>query len=178
MTIVADVRAAPLPWRGHDDPRLPVGVWFASGTVVGDASGGTMQVRFVFSAEGEPVSGDLFNVEQMSCLVSSNTGRDGFFIAQGLSPSPANVFDRRWSLKIDPMGSLSGNGGLRDGYPRFPIFLGTKRGGADTFAALSVGLNNLTATDSLSVSVMGYRWGTRSILAPGGPQRPPAGLWN
>lgn len=178
MTIVANFPFRRLPYRGYDDPSLPVGIWWGSGTVVGDASGGTAQVRFEFAAEGVPVSGDIFNLEQLSVLLSVLANEDGFLTTVGLAPaSNLPAFDRIWALELGAIGSGSGNSALSFNRPQLPLFLGTRRGDVDDVALLAVGVDNPTVTDSLSASAMGYIWEARSILAPGGPQRPARSLF-
>lgn len=179
MTIIAAQRIRRLPYRGYDDPRLPVGMWWGSATVVGDASSGTMQVSFEFSAEGDPPTGDIYNLEQISALISDDTAREGFLTTVGMTPSRGLPgFDRSWRLRYEDQGVQNGNTALdfRVGIGK-PLFIGTLRGGVDAVGAIRAGLNNLTATDSLSVSMMGYIWEARSVLAEGGPQRPSNSLF-
>lgn len=176
MTIVLDVPIRRLAYRGHDDPSLPTGVWWAAGTIVGDASGGTMQVRAEFKDEGAPVSGEMWNLEEFTAFISDVTALGGFITSPGLTPSRDNPgADRIWRIQFQSNGSLSG--AIGTDRPKLPIFLGSVRGGADTVAVLALGLNNLTVTDSLSVTMMGYTWGPRSLLAEGGPQRPPRSVF-
>lgn len=173
MTVINMVPIRRLPYRGSDDPALPTGIWWGTGVIVGDASAGTMQVRFTLKAEGDPVSGDVWNVEQLMAFVSDNsTTHFGFITAVGLSPSrEAPGVDALYPVSFPTLGAGSGQAAI--GFqPVFPKFLGGTRGGSDTLAAIGIGLTNLTASDSLSVSMMGYIWEARSLMVEGGPQRP------
>lgn len=178
MTILTDVPARRLAFRGHDDPALPTGIWWGTGVVVGDASGGTNQVRVLLKAEGAAVSGEMWNLEHVMAFISDAASFVSFVTAVGLSPSrDAPGVDALYRFQSLSVGSGLGNSALSEVIPRMPIFLGSVRGGADTLAAVAYGTNNLTVSDSLSVSMMGYVWDPRSMLTEGGPQRPPRALF-
>jgi len=179
MTITVEVPIRFLYYRGNDDPSLPVGIWHMSATLVGDASGGFMAVRAQFKEEGQAVPGDFWNLEQVSALVSDVTTRDAFLRTVGLAPTPGlPAFDRQWAVEFVTLGGSIGNAALGGAaFQLLPLFLGAVRGSASSSATVDIGHGNVTASDSLSVSMMGYRWDARSILAPGGPRRPPNGLF-
>jgi len=177
MTVIGTFPVQRLPWRGYDDPALPVGIWMASGTTVGDASGGSIRVRLAFTTENAPASGDIFNLEQLTSFSSVGATRTGFMTAVNLAPAPRlNVVDRLWSLVWNVMDPL-GNIGLGQTLLDLPIMLGGRQSVAANPASIDVGFTNPTATDSLSVTGMGYVWEARSVLAEGGPQRPVRNLW-
>lgn len=178
MTITARVVTQQLYYRGNDDPSLPVGMWWGSATLLGDASGGHAGLRFVFHEEGDAVSSDIFNLEQFSILVSKDTTfTDSFIRTVGMAPAPKlAAFDRVWAFSLEsvtPVGNAAGPLANKLG---LPLFIGTLRSGDQgDLGALEIATTNPTAADSMSVSAMGYRWTSRSVLAPGGPQRPPGG---
>lgn len=177
MTILAIAPVRRLAYRGYDDPSLPLGIWWGSGTVVGDASAGQQFVRIQMSEEGQAVDGLIYNLEQFSMLISEATDRDAFVRTTGLAPqSGLPAFDRIWHVRLQELEGV-GNTGVGEGRPQLPLLLGTKRGGADALASLDIGTANLTASNSVSASALGYVWGPRSILAPGGPQRPARSLF-
>lgn len=171
MSILLDAPIRRLPWRGSDDPGLPVGLWMSSGTLVGDASGGTQRIRFQLGQEGVPISGEYFNLEQLSVLISEGTPRAGFLTIQNMTPGPTDLFDRVWPLSYLAMGGLN-NSGINQGEPNLPIFVGARLRDSALPGSIAVGVTNLTATTSLSVSGMGYIWEPRSILFSGGIRRP------
>lgn len=179
MSIAGETLIQQLQWRGHDDPSLPEGIWWASLATVGDASGGTQRNDILFKPEGEPLDGSIYSLEQLTAFISNASNTDGFLQITGLSPpQPGSSFlDRFLHLQFESMGSAIGNAALDGGKggfgsPLLPLLLGSARGTIDSEASLRVGTNNLTATDSLSVTALGYRWGPRAVLALGGPQRP------
>jgi len=171
VSILSDHSYQRLAWRGSDVPGEPVGVWFASGTTVGDASGGAIRVRFNFGHEGDPISGDYFNVEQLSVLLSTGIETNMFLTTTNMTPGPQNAIDRVWQLRVLACPGI-GQSALRDLTPKLPIFIGARLRDAESVGSLTVGGANPTATDSLSATAMGYIWEGRSLLAPGGLQRP------
>lgn len=180
MTILAQLDVRQLYFRGDDDPSLPVGMWWTSGTVTGDASGGFMAVRSVFHQEGQGVSSDSFSLEQISGLLSITTVTNGFLRTVGMAPQPkVAAFDRMWQLVFEDLDSGLGNQALGAAVKQLlPLWIGTQRSAdRDDLGTLEIGTTNLGAGDSLSVSCMGYRWTSRSIMAPGGPRRPPGSIF-
>lgn len=179
MTIVLDAPVQQLYYRGHDNPAFPTGIWWASATQVGDASGGFMAVRAEFHAEGDAKSGDIFNLEQVSGLVSAASVLEGFLETVGMAPQPGlPAFDRFWHVTFEDMDASLGNVALgAKAFTLLPLFIGTLRGESDSNGNLTLAVTNLGASDSISASFLGYRWGPRSIMAPGGPQRPPFSLF-
>lgn len=178
MTILSDVPIRRLQYRGYDDPALPVGIWWVTGVVVGDASGGTAQVRGTLKEEGDAVSGNMWNLEQVMAFTSDATPLAIFITAAGLSPSrELPGVDAIYQGILDTTGAGLGNTALGNAMHRLPIWLGAVRGGADVRATIGFGITNPTASDSLAVSAMGYIWDPRSILVDGGPQRPERSLF-
>lgn len=174
MTLIANIPVQQLYFRGDDDLSLPAGIWWMSSTLVGDASGGFIGVRAEFHAEGAPLSGDFFSLEQISALLTINSDTNMFLRTVGMAPQPRlAAFDRIWHLQMEALDASLGNSSLGAAtFQMLPLFLGTNRGTVDDIGVLEVGVANPSATDSLSVSMMGYRWTSRSIMATGGPQRP------
>lgn len=183
MTIVADTGVQTMPWRGYDDPRFPEAVWWGSTVVVGDASGGTMNARIIFKDEGQLVSGNIWNLEELNAFVNDDDLRNVFMVANGLAPQRnASFVDRQYGLELRDTGSSNSQAALAGGRGgdqmlKLPTMLGTVRGVQDDIAALVVGLTNAGVTVSLSITAMGYQWGPRSVMAEGGPQRPPLSIF-
>ncbi len=164
------------PWRGYDDPGLPVGMYFAQGAVTGDASGGDMLILFGFKGEGEPVSGRFFNLEQINIFHSSNLTKQGHIVANNFETlGPVGLVNRQWRFSlIDNRNDVSAmNEGL---YLPLPLFLGSVAPVASLAADLEVGIDNVDVT-SLVATIQGYIWEPRSVQAEGGLRRPVDSLY-
>jgi len=171
FTFRVDIR----PYTGFTDPALPVASWFAQGGAAGNASGGTINLDFPFQRDGDAQISELFNIEQIAADTTSAVARDAImqalnmdFLALG---RPAT--DRRWRLQTTAApGAVSAISILNN---QLPLWLGTpNREEGDA------GLRFLfTNVDLLLyfVSIQGYMWGPRSVMAEGGPRRPLSGLF-
>jgi len=178
VNVLAELPPRPALWRGYDDPALPEGIWSASGVVVGDASGGVMFTRILFHPEGAPLDGNIYNLEQLEGFFAGSAARPGFMNTVGMVPANDPGFLDRlmflsWSFGGAGIGNsmLIGGRGGGAGQMGLPFLIGTVRGTADDVGALDVGFANVNL-EVLAVTAMGYRWGPRSVMAPGGPQRP------
>lgn len=177
MTVGATSMYRPAPFRGHDHPSLPVGIWWGSVVVLGDASGGLMTVQIMFGDEEDPISGDLFSLEELSIFASVATTENGELVANGLAPSPDTAFiDRRWGFTLIPQATRVNT--YLPNRDLLPIFLGARRGGAASFAALEASIDNQGVGTSFVLTALGYRWEGRSILAPGGVLKPVGVMWS
>lgn len=170
MSVVANFPVLQRPWRGYADPGLPVGMWIAQGTVLGDATGGTQNVRFVFKTEGEPLGARFYNLEQLEVhstlagLAVGDLTLENFDIV-----GPTGLVNRRMHLAFESDGFT--NASLKDGDgPKLPKFLGRPQlVGLPT--QLQVTVNN-TLNETLFFTGQGYIWEPRSLLEDGGLRRP------
>jgi len=171
MTVIGDSGISQRMWRGYDDPGLPVGMYLASQTVVGDVSGGNMLIIFTFRDEAEPVSGRFYNIEQLE-VMRSGAPINGFLQSinfEAVGPTGLVNFERRLRLE-DDRGTF-GNALDPGASVRFPLFLGSAQAVAALTASVNIGFPNADAL-VLAVSIQGYIWEARSILAVGGLRRP------
>jgi len=164
------------PWRGYDDPSLPVGMYFAQNSVTGDASGGDMIVFFDFKGEGEPISGRFFNIEQINAIQSqaaTHVGHVSFNNFETLGP--VGLVNRQWRILLED----NANGIAAIVKPHqlpVPLFIGSVAPVASLAASVEVGVDNIDLT-SLTVTIQGYIWEPRSVQAEGGLQRPTQSLY-
>jgi len=166
----------PRPWRGYDDPGLPVGMYFGQGAVTGDASGGDMSVLFQFKGEAEPVSGRFFNIEQFNVfhsgviLVSGHVQLTNFETL-----GPVGLVNRQWRFELQS--NANGVAAINQAtYIPLPLFLGSVAPVRDLAAQVAVGIDNVDLT-SLVATIQGYIWEPRSIQAEGGLRRPVDSLY-
>lgn len=176
MTVSVTNVVVPRPWRGYDDPGLPVGMYFAQNAVTGDMTGGDMSVFFVFKAAGSPVSGRFFNIEQINVFHSDTTAKACHVVATNWeSVSPAGLVNRQWKLQLST--NANNVSAMNDQmYLPLPLFLGQAAPVASLEAQVEVGIDNVTVT-SLIVSIQGYIWEPRSVMAEGGLRRPTDSLY-
>lgn len=175
MTVAGNFRTEMRPYSGYDEPQLPIGAWIGAGDIVGDATGGFVQMNFLFQFGQQPLNPNLFNVERFTAEVSANTTQRANIEDRNmdnLAPGrPVGV--ERWSFELTGDGvsnaivSVASQSGL-------PMWLGQC-----VEALLECGVRFQFVNTTLltfTVRCQGYVWGPRSILAPGGPQRPPFGF--
>lgn len=167
------------PYTGYVEPGLPIGSWIAGAEVIGTASGGFLVMSCLFQhAETVRVT-ELFNLEQLSMDVAQSTPASAFITTLRmdiLAPGTEVDFgeEQRWLslLQTDGVGeasmSLADQAGL-------PLWLG-----APSVLGVDAGLRFEFRNANLieyTVTAQGYMWGPRSVIAPGGPQRPPFGFF-
>ena len=164
------------PWRGYDDPGLPVGMYFAQNAVTGDGTGGNMTVIFEFKGESEPVSGRFFNLEQMEAHRSGGTAVAGGLQATNFETlGPVGLVNRNWLMRIED--NSNGVSPIsEENYLHLPIFIGSAAPVASLAAQLEVSIANVDLT-SFVVTIQGYIWEPRSIQAEGGLRRPVDSLY-
>jgi len=159
------------PWRGYDDPGLPVGMYVSQASVTGDASGGNMTAVFEFKGEADPVSGWFFNLEQMNVFHSDANFKVGFMVAINFeSLGDFGLIDRQWRFELE-QNANDVTAMNEQFYPPLPLFLGAVAPVASLAANLLVGVDNVNVT-SLNVTIQGYIWEPRSVQAEGGLRRP------
>jgi len=163
------------PYRGFEDPALPVAHWMAAEFVMGDASGGSADITINFKPGGQPLSGRLFNLEEITVTLDQPT--TGAVNLQTINMDRFNLLigPTTWDQAFSFQPGLFESTQPPDLKSGLPVFLGAAVSPA-TAAALQVSASNVSLR-ILRVRAMGYIWEARSILAVGGPQRPPSSLY-
>jgi len=176
MTVSVLTHVQQRPWRGYEDPGLPVGMYISQNAVTGDASGGDMVVIFVFRGEGSAASGRFYNIEQVDAHHSVASTRPFALKATNWDlTGPAGLVNREWTAELtDNSNGVSAMNTIRQ-FP-LPIFLGITAPVASLAAQLEFSVNNVDVT-SLVVTVQGYIWEPRSVLTEGGLRRPVDSLY-
>lgn len=171
MSVIFDAPIVPRMWRGYDDPGLPVGMYIAHFAIIGDGTGGTMQINFPFKEEDAPASGRFYNIEQISAFitVAQATPLAGFIrIVSFEALGPFIIGDRQYRFDFQTSLPASSAG---FGFPPLPLFLGQTSRLANLFSHLQIGCANINLS-ALGVDIQGYIWEARSILSEGGLRRP------
>lgn len=176
MTIRTNFRTEMRPFTGYDDPALPVGAWVAQGSITGDVSGGFVQMTFLFQFGQQEHNSQLYSVERAYIEVGEAAVTDhvGFIQTRNMDRmAPGRALFQRWAIRTLTDGSNNSVSAFAS-QAGFPMWLG------QPFAALlecgvEVQFENINLAGFACV-LQGYVWGPRSIIAPGGPQRPPNGF--
>jgi len=158
-------------FNGYTDPRYPEGFWFGRVAVTGDATGGVAALTIQFNTDLTRVSSRIFSLEQLS-VFSDETNNRNLSLSVGELGGPTGV-QLRGFYQMLMVTFVNGNALFET--PFLPLFLGAQnRVGLASFVAVT-GANVDTVV--MDFEAQGYWWGPRSILAEGGPQRPPTGLY-
>jgi len=176
MTVTGETNIAFRSWRGFDNPSYPVGMYIANFVVIGDATGGVMRILFPFKEDGQRADGRFYNIEQMSAFVSINPGIpiEGSIRVLGFdSVGPFIIGEQNYRFDLVGAGSVIS---AAQNFPVMPLFLGQTGRLEGTSSELQVQTGNLLAV-IFAVTIQGYIWEPRSILAEGGLKRPPDVLY-
>lgn len=181
MSVLTRFRVDYRPYSGYTEPAFPISGWIAQGGAVGDASGGTLIMDFNFM-EGEdiPRIALLFNLEQISMDTTGGVTEEALMETRNMDNlSPARAASpQKWSWQVTQ--AIPGVSTIRNDDNHkggLPIWLGAPNQDAPSAEG---GLRFTWDNSDLrlyAITIQGYRWGPRSVLAPGGPQRPPFGYF-
>lgn len=169
MSVVGNAPFIRKSWRGYQDPALPIGAWQSTGTILGDPGGGSRVVNTNFRP-GVVATTPLalwFSIESIHVFDNSGANNVGQVQSAG--------FEVNRSQSIQ----LLKNGGSDDAVLNMErwrrMFLG--RGGpVGAIPQVQVAIIN-TDNELLTVTLEGYMWTGRSILADGGFQLPMGTPW-
>jgi len=177
VTAVTVTRVQQRPWRGYDDPGLPVGMYISQGVILGDLSGGDMQINIRFRNAGVAASGRFFNIEQLEISVTSElSATPGFlnFVNFELSGTTGLVNRAHRFILTSTAGAISALDFSEA--PRLPIFLGITSPIPALDADVIIGIDNIDG-ETLTATMQGYIWEPRSVMALGGLRRPVDSLY-
>lgn len=173
---VYDVR----PYSGYTDPSLPTGAYIAQGGIAGDASGGLLTMNFLFQIAEQNRITELFSLEQISLDIADGADVDVVMstlnmdiLSQARAASP-----QKWFFRVINVTTALGGAIAEMGTTILPLWLGSPNIDALGDAG---GLRFQWVNANLrlyAITIQGYIWGPRSILAEGGPRRPVSGLFS
>lgn len=173
MSVEADIDVVRLPYNGWVEPALPVGQWQAQGQLSGDASGGFSVINVIFARVQAAPNEQLYNIEQMNVRNNGTTTDRGImnvinmWAVDGGSTTfgiPLIAADTSGGLQLDVSGL------------NLPIWLSSQQDNVSQ-AECEFVFDNVNGIVN-RITMQGYVWNPRSILAEGGPQRPLGALWN
>lgn len=175
MSVITQIVVESRRYSGWIDPRYPIGYWQAALTIVGDATGGVVGLDLVFQGASPPtLNSQMYSVERLG-LTQGNSGNRQIRISAINMAGPANQgFLHEYTfLMLGQDTGLNKSAIRADMLSILPWFLGSQRTRGIT-ASLSAVLPNVDGI-GFTFEAEGYRWGARSVLVDGGPQRPPTG---
>ena len=162
-------------FSGWLDPRYPIGYWWGSLELTGDASGGSAGLDLLFQqANGAArLNSQMYSVERFGMTTNDGIGRVVKITATNMA-GPSDVgFSQEYAVRLEPFTGFPGSALEGEAASIVPWFLGAQRL-AGISASLSMVVDNVD-TIVYKLEAEGYKWSARSILADGGPQRPPRG---
>lgn len=172
MSVAIVTPIVPRMWRGYDDPGLPESTYIAYAVSLGDGSGGTNSIEFLFKDEGIPASGRFYNIEQINVFTTQIvTAAAHLQIRNFEQLGPFLIGAREFRFEIQPSSNSVSCINFNEGFPPLPLFLGQSSRFIGTNSLVEVGTDN-TAVVILSANIQGFVWGPRSIMAEGGLRRP------
>lgn len=176
MAVIAVTDIDSRIFSGWADPALPTGYWLSTGTVTGDGTGGDESVQFDFAKATGQRNSQFYSLEEVTAFqVANGTLALGMLIANMDTQALGGTGIRMAvQLTADQAGFGSMLGIERSSFRG--IFLG-RQTAPSSAAGISFSMDNVD-TVVLIVKIGGYVWSARSAAVPGGPQRPPSGLYS
>ncbi len=177
MTVVAQINVESRRYNGYLDPRYPIGYWQAALSLIGDASGGFLEIDLLFqTANGV----DRLNSQMYSCERLAAGTDDGFVRVVAIQAvnmgGPSNQgFQQRYTVTLNTPAGVAVSSVQMGDLTMLPWFLGSQRTPGLVTSLALIAQNTDLATYTFEAE--GYRWDARSVLVDGGPQRPPTGLY-
>jgi len=176
VAVSGEFRIDVRPYAGYDDPSLPVAAWIGQAGIAGDVSGGNVIIDFLFQRANDAQISELFNLEQMTVDTTADASQEVLMQTVAMDTLAPNrpASDQLWSLNTDGLlGSVSAL--LLDRGNGLPLWLGApNRVEGNGVLRFTMANTNLRL---YAITVQGYMWGPRSVMAPGGPRRPIGGLF-
>lgn len=163
-------------FNGYADPRLPEGYWMGSVTSNGDATGGSHALRLIYALATDLfLNTRMYSLEVFNLASNTQTAQNGRLTVTNLGGrnlEQSLVHQTRLETETEQVGATMN---ARDLVGIRRIFLGSQLTAASQADISVIMPNNDGITWVLQAE--GYWWGQRSVLADGGPQRPPSGLY-
>jgi len=165
------------PYSGYEDPGLPIASYIAQGGLAGDASGGTIIFNFPFMLEQEEKITELFNLEQLTADHDDVATADVVMRTVNMDTLSRNrsATSQQWSFTTVNVSAALGGSVMALTRRQLPLWLGSPNLDARAGTALLRFTFVNVDLRLCFISIQGYIWGSRSILAPGGPRRPVGG---
>ncbi len=172
------VEVTPIQYRkfsGWEEPQFPSGYWIANARVTGDGTAGDMLVQANFSEASGLRNSQYYSLEEISLSIAQAASETVRMAIVNFDLGAGVVNSRQYTLVLVVDQILSAS--LEP--DRIGALLGTFLGdqiSPNTAMAITMGLDNVSGVP-MDLFMGGYVWSARSTNVPGGPQRPPTGLY-
>jgi len=190
MTVELRHQVLRSPWGGYDAPELPIGIWFARATSIGDGTSGQHLVVLQFQPTSTPLrDSNIYSCEQLTITRRRSSGTISFVV---------EVQSRNLGFDVNLEAGIGSQGDL----PFAWVMVGPQAVGPTTEVAsvppevlrtplrwmlgqqvstaqetgVEVVMDNIDLSE-VDIVGAGYIWGSRSRSVEGGPQRPLRGVW-
>lgn len=174
MSIIVIVQAQMRQERGWDRPELPIGIWEAAGSVIGNASGGTKVVQVNLRTLNQGPVGLAYSLEQLHATDGVEVTGVAEVLISGFGVEGQSS---SFSFALNIFATDGGVASVQKFSFETPLFMGVSVSPAAS-NGLSVILDNEDLIQ-LDVLMRGYVWGPRSVLQlPGGYQRPAGSIFS
>jgi len=162
-------------FSGYEDPRYPSGMWLGEGLVTGDGSGGDSTVQIDFSKAAGLRNSQYYSLEEIFAVKGNNVSAAGDMLVTNFDVGDELIGRRYHFLLLATEGGVS-NLTLSPTAGTLRMFLG-QQSTPNSAQSISFIIDNTNLID-FAVRIGGYVWSARSSSVPGGPQRPPTGLYS
>lgn len=158
-------------FSGFEEPQFPTGYHRTEGAMIGDGTGGDQVLLFDFALATEQRNSQYYSLEELS-ITRFNSGS---VTAEMEVVNFDSSVTTRYSLVLTPNQVAFACLRIDDAQQIHGLFLGRQ---ASPSGNMSVSFSH-DNTDTILTRVLigGYVWSARSTNVPGGPQRPPTGLY-
>lgn len=174
MSVNVQIKIRLLPIQGGiPEAGMPSGIWAASGSLAGDASGGSASIVFGFGGGGGVAgikTGLLYSLEKLDMENGSGVAQVSDILVQNFGLDNKIQNRRTWALELittTTTGRVTARPRDRDA---IKDFLGQQFGNI-TQAGLTLRIDNVNGVTT-SASVAGYMWDPVSKRTTGGLRRP------
>jgi len=174
LAVLSSIVVESRRYSGWLDPRYPIGYWWAGRGITGDATGGVLGIDLIFQiATAAILNSQLYSVERAAVRSNDETSRVVRLSAVNMAGPQNAGFTNEYTVPIVAAVGVGSSAMSAEAMALFPWFLGSARLPSIT-ASFSMVADNVD-TVAFIFEAEGYRWSPRSVLADGGPQRPPTG---
>jgi len=174
MAVITVVDIITRPFSGYEELRFPSGFWRGNGFSTGNGTGGDHSIQMDFNKATALMNSQFYSLENLMIAIPTTADQEVDLLIANFD-RVAGVSQRDYTIQLvanerdvaaPPAQAVEGLRGM---------FLG-KQTDPNSAQSLSLTVDNIDG-QIITAILEGYVWGIRSNSQPGGPQRPPTGLY-